>query len=75
MTDRQAFLRLRKRYPDRTFDICTHHWHNEGIGNRIGYRVTIFDASGKDCTGYDGKTLEECLMKIREAESKPKGDI
>lgn len=75
MTDRQAFIRLRRRYPGRTFDICTHHWHNEGIGNRIEYRVTMFSPDRSVCEGYEGKTLEECLRQLNEAESKTEGEI
>lgn len=70
MTDRQAFLRLRRKYPDRTFDICTHHWHHKGIGNRIEYRVTLFTPGNQECEGYDGKTLEQCLKKLDEAENR-----
>lgn len=75
MTDRQAFIRLRKRYPGRTFAIQTSHWHNEGIGNRIDYRVTMFSLDNSVCEGYEGKTLEECLKKLNEAESKTEGEI
>jgi hypothetical protein len=50
-------------------------FHNEGIGNRIEYRVTIFDKNNRDCEGYDGKTLEECLRKLNEAENKLKEAI
>lgn len=69
MTAKQAFKVMKKKYPGRTFHICTNCWHSEAVGDYIDYRVTLFSLDSDSCEGYDGKALKECLEKLDEAEN------
>jgi hypothetical protein len=67
----EAVLQMKRLYPNRTFLVQRSFWHLDHIpGDAIIYLVALFNDAGDVCRNYEGKTLDECLRKVREAEDK-----